>query len=233
MKLQGRHLSLLLLLALSLAMTAEEVRSLSVLPAFAQTAFIEGSSIAVAAARRLPEGTVVTIEGVVTVPSGAFKSSINDDGLALQDRTAGIYVSMKTDAGFRVGQRVRARGRLGQANGLLMLSAETASLTSAGRRSEVVKPRAVRTGRVSERMEGLLLRVEGRVTRAVVNDPPYGSRLFINDGTGELQIYVSASTKIDLSGLGPGQHVRVTGFAGQYKEHYELNPRFASDIVSR
>ena len=51
-------------------------------------------TISIAEARSLPLGTIVTIDGVVTVPSGAFSSSTFDQGFAIQDRTGGIYVSV-------------------------------------------------------------------------------------------------------------------------------------------
>ena len=49
--------------------------------------------ISIAEARSLPLGTIVTIDGSVTVPSGAFSSSTFDQGFAIQDQTGGIYVS--------------------------------------------------------------------------------------------------------------------------------------------
>ena len=50
--------------------------------------------ISIAEARALPLGTVVTVDGSVTTPSGTFESSFFDKGFGLQDRSAGIYVSM-------------------------------------------------------------------------------------------------------------------------------------------
>ncbi|HKP82761.1 MAG TPA: hypothetical protein VJT69_12105 [Pyrinomonadaceae bacterium] len=49
-------------------------------------------TISIAEARSLPLGTIVTIDGVVTVPSGAFSSSTFDQGFAIQDRTGGIRI---------------------------------------------------------------------------------------------------------------------------------------------
>lgn len=43
----------------------------------------------ISVARTLPAGTVVTVEGSVTVPSGDFASSTFDQGFALQDETGG------------------------------------------------------------------------------------------------------------------------------------------------
>src|SRR5215510_13364624 len=53
--------------------------------------------VSIALARTLPLGTVVTVDGTATTPSGAFESSFFDKGFGLQDRSAGIYVSIATD----------------------------------------------------------------------------------------------------------------------------------------
>lgn len=190
----------------------------------------ETKVISIAEARRLPIRTMVTIEGFVTVPSGTFKASIADEGFAVQDSSGGIYVSASTNGGWRVRQRVRVTGKLSESLGLLMLvPVKTDALNALGAGSQL-KPETVATGKINEATEGRLVKVRGMITRAVVSDLPYGFRLFINDGTGEIQVFVSASTKINLGGLQPGQRVRVTGFSGQYKDHYEVSPRFQSDI---
>src|SRR5262245_41389887 len=63
-------------------------------------------TISISEARSLPLGTVVTIDGSVTVPSGAFSSSTFDQGFAIQDRTGGIYVSVPDNLGFQLRQQV-------------------------------------------------------------------------------------------------------------------------------
>src|SRR5262247_2530190 len=77
----------------------------------------------IAEARSLPLGTVVTIDGSVTVPSGAFSSSTFDQGFAIQDQTGGIYVSTPDNLGFAPGQQVRVTGTLADTvlPGLLVL----------------------------------------------------------------------------------------------------------------
>lgn len=57
-------------------------------------------TISIAEARSLPLGTVVTVDGSITVPSGAFNSSTFDQGFAIQDHTGGIYVSTPDNLGF-------------------------------------------------------------------------------------------------------------------------------------
>ena len=110
-----------------------------------------GTSVtAIRVARKQPIGTVVTVEGVVTTPSGAFNSGVSDRGFAVQDRTGGLFVSLQYDLQLRPGQKVRATGAIGQSNGLLTLVPihpdEVKVLPGKGE----VEPRELRTVKVGE-----------------------------------------------------------------------------------
>lgn len=186
--------------------------------------------ISIAEARSLPLGTVVTIDGSVTVPSGAFSSSTFDQGFAIQDRTGGIYVSTSDNLGFAPRQQVRVTGTLADTvlPGLLVL-VDVTDVKAHGRGPKV-QPLPVDTGDVNEATEGLLVRITGTITQPIVNDLPFGFIIFVNDGSGEINVFVTASTGIDVSGLSPGQTIEVTGFSGQFADHFEVDPRFQSDI---
>lgn len=188
--------------------------------------------VAIRAARSLPAGSAVTVEGVVTTPPGAFRSSTEDEGFAVEDASgAGLYVRTNDKIGLRVGRRARVTGRLDESNGkLVLVPAGVRGIERLGRRVAPPRPQRFSTREIGEATEGRLVSVAGRITKPVQPDAPYGFRFFVDDGTGEVQIFVSASTKIPRAGLRPGRRVRVTGFSGQYKEHYEVEPRFASDI---
>lgn len=186
--------------------------------------------VSIAAARALPPGTLVTVEGSVIVPSGAFKSGTSDEGFAIQDASGGLYVRTDANLGLRIRRQVRVTGRLADSNGQLILTTTGASDVKPRARGANVRAESVPTGRVGEATEGRLVRVSGTITKPVGSDLPYGYRVFINDGSGEVQVFVYASTAIDVSGLQPGRRLGVTGFSGQYKDHYEIIPRFQSDI---
>ena len=61
----------------------------------------------IAASRLQPAGTPVTVEGTVTVASGAL-----DEGFAMQDASGGIYVARTPGAALKVGARLRVGGRI-------------------------------------------------------------------------------------------------------------------------
>lgn len=194
------------------------------------TAHAAPPTISIAEARSLPLGTVVTIDGVVTVPSGAFSSSTFDQGFAIQDRTGGIYVSTSDNLGFGLRQQVRVTGTLDDSvlPGLLVLVDVTA--VKAHGSGPKVQPQPVATGDVGEGTEGSIVRITGTITQPIFNDLPFGFIIVVNDGSGDINVFVAASTGIDVSGLSQGQTIEVTGFSGQFADHFEVDPRRQDDI---
>lgn len=184
----------------------------------------------IAHARSLPLGSVVTVFGTATTPSGAFESSFFDKGFAIQDVTAGIYVSLQTDLSVAPRRLVRVTGTLQESFGLRILVPASASDVKLYGNGLGVLPLWIPTGAISEATEGLLVWSFGLVTRGPENDLPYGYKLYINDGSGEVTIFVNTQTGIDLSGISAGQLVIVTGFSSQFDDHYEIDPRFPADL---
>jgi DNA/RNA endonuclease YhcR with UshA esterase domain len=217
-----RHIRTLLLAALLTLTTATLIAA----PAHASANHI----IPIAQARTLPLGSVVTVAGTVTTPSGSFESSFLDEGFGLQDLTAGIYVSLPTNLNANPGRQARVIGTLRDSYGLLILVPTADSDVTLGRVGPQVAPQLVATSAVGESTEGRLVRVAGEITQAPTSDLPYGYKFYVNDGSGEVQIYVNLQTGIKVTDLTLGQRVLVTGFSSQYGTHYEIDPRSPSDI---
>lgn len=185
--------------------------------------------VPIAAARQQRQGTTVTVLGLVSVPSGDFSSSSADEGFALQDQTGGIWVSVKKNPHLHDGQRVEVTGTLGLGAGKLQIvpSGPSEVKPLPGHRLRVA------TGQVGTSTLGYIVTIEGTVTsQGVVADSPYGSKVWIDDGTGQAQVYLNATTNIDPRSptLKPGRRIRVTGFGNQYDTTYEVDPRSREDI---
>jgi hypothetical protein len=180
-------------------------------------------------ARLLPAGTTVTVVGSVTVPSGLFASSFGDEGFAIQDATGGIYVSIADNLHLGLQQQVQVTGQLVESSGLLTLvPAADGNVTTLGRGFRF-RPQWERTGNVGPANQGRLVFVVGIITQPIVPDPPFGNKIFVNDGSGELRVYVNATTGIDLSGLAQGQLLSATGLSSAF-DTPELDVRFQSDL---
>lgn len=197
-------------------------------PSAAYSAAPGPKAISIAQARGLPLGTTVTVDGLVTVASGTFSSSTFDQGFAIQDSTGGIYVSVPVNHSLAPRQQVRVTGTLADSSGLLVITDVTAIKVMG--RGRTVQPLSVATGDVGEDTEGTIVRITGTITQPIVNDLPFGFIIFVNDGSGEVHVFVCASTGIDVSGLSPGQTIEVTGFSGQFADDFEVDPRTQADI---
>ncbi|MFN8491013.1 MAG: hypothetical protein U0350_25690 [Caldilineaceae bacterium] len=199
----------------------------------APSASLADSQIDIAAARTLPLGSTVTVKGAVTVASGTFSSSFFDQGFAIQDKSGGIYVSLQTNLGLKIGQKVEVTGKLADSYGLLTLAPASANDVKVSGKGPKVAAAEVATGAIGEATEGRLVEVKGKITQPVVDDAPYGKYFFINDGSGEIKIFVNTSAGIQVNALRVGKRVEVTGFSGQFDTHYEIDPRQQSDIEVR
>ena len=200
----------------------------------AAAARADAQVIPIAEARSLPAGTVVTVEGSVTVPSGDFASSTFDHGFVIEDETAGIYVSTSDNLKLNFHRRVRVTGAVADNGvGLLILvpasSADVEKLPGASR----IEPVPFATGDIGEATEGLLVEVTGTITQPIIDDLPYGYQVFIDDGSGEMQIFICASTGINpfqIPFMEVGARITVVGSSGQFLHHYEALPRHRGDI---
>jgi hypothetical protein len=106
----------------------------------------------------------------------------------------GIWISVKKDLRFEIGQRVLITGTLGQSVGKLQIVPNSPADVEAlpGVRLRVA------TGQVGVATLGYLISVEGTITQDdVVADLPYGYKVFLNDGSGVAQVYLNASTNIN------------------------------------
>jgi hypothetical protein len=222
-----------------------------------------GQAFSIAQARLQPLGTVVNVQGWVTVLPGTFQSFSFDCGFAIQDNSAGIYVSIPTPQPPQLPcssfplfqQKVQVTGILQDSFGLLILSTYLDNVTALSS-FKLIAPQEFNTCQIGEDTEGLLIRVGGTVTAVTVqdcppskqltqticDDMPYGYRVFIIDdanppcngpGPSRLQVFIALGAGIipDYNQVfNLGNYIEVTGFSGQFDDHYEVNPRFKTDI---
>jgi hypothetical protein len=205
----------------------------SLLTLSASAASADTHAISIARARTLPLGTVVTVEGSVSTPSGAFESSFFDKGFGLQDLTGGIFISSQTNLGLAPRARARVTGALQETFGLRILVPANPATDVVRRGNGLgVLPLWLPTRAISEASEGLLVQVFGRISTAPSSDLPYGYKFSVNDGSGAAQIFVNTQTGIDVSTLHAGQLVSITGFSSQFDDHYEIDPRSPADVLT-
>lgn len=192
----------------------------------------DATRLTIAEARQRDDGAEVTIEGHVSVAPDTFSSATFEHGFAIADGSAGIYVTMDAAANLTLGQRVELSGVLGQMAKMRVVAAEPSAVTPVDGVMDV-QPSPVATGDVDEDVEGRLVRISAPLTRPFVDDSPYGYKLWVDDGSGEVQVFVHTSAGFDaakLMALTAGQPLTVTGLAFQYEDTYEVAPRSPADL---
>jgi hypothetical protein len=178
----------------------------------------------------------VTVEGYVTVAPGTFTSATGEAGFALADDTGGLYISAMDRVALPVDAHVRVTGVMGQLHQLRVVETTAAAGVTLLTGTRTVAPMAVATGGVDESVEGRLVSVSGTLTREIVDDAPYGLKVYIDDGSGEVQVFVhlvGGVGVVDTAGLTLGSSIAVVGLAAQYETTYEVAPRVAADLVRR
>lgn len=128
---------------------------------------------------------------------------------------------------------MRVTGKLAQVSQQTVLMITKDAVTTLGD-TKAIAPVDVKTGDVKEAVEGKLLRVTGKVTKALVDDAPYGAKVYIDDGSGEVQIFVhfvSGKPVVDTAALAVGQSVTVVGLGAQFDASYEVCPRKSEDLT--
>jgi len=186
--------------------------------------------ISIQQARGLPIGSEVRIQGTISVASGIFASS-TPFGYAIQDHTAGIYIIdtiSPMQGEFNLGEIVEVSGILDESNNLLVLKERTALKKGKGK---MVSGIPVKTGKVNESTEGMIVRTSGTID-SLFSDLPYGYKVYINDGSGLLNVFINTSTGLlsDTTQWNISDRLSISGFSAQYNREYEIEPRTKEDI---
>jgi len=184
--------------------------------------------IAISEVYGVPQATDVFVQGRVTVPSGVFFGATRDPGFAMHDGTRGVYVQTRTDLKLEFGDTVRVSGMTGRLNGMETIEARDIEEIE---EHEVQLP----TGHVEISTEGSVVVVTGVITR-IVDDNQFGAKVFVDDGTGEVDVFLSSSTELhsDIPDfVEVGRRIRVRGYVAyfpNFSSQPEIDPRTRKDL---
>jgi hypothetical protein len=187
--------------------------------------------ISIADVRAASVGATVRIRGVVTLPSGLVETG----SAVIADPSGAILVRSSSNlAPLRRGQLVELTGTRSTRSGMASVRISQPALVLGTQPDPVAPSRA--TGQIREADEALLV-----VVRGVVADGPRRTSggsltLTLNDGSGELRVFVAGATGITAGSLPTASWVEVRGVVGQQTtgsaptSGYRLWPRDRADV---
>ncbi|MDZ4225597.1 MAG: OB-fold nucleic acid binding domain-containing protein, partial [Candidatus Andersenbacteria bacterium] len=82
------------------------------------------------------------------------------------------------------------------------------------------------TGAIGEDTEGWLVTVSGEVVETS------GSTFYLDDGSGEVKVYIKPDTGINKPKMKKGMTVTVTGVVSETSSGYRILPRFQEDVIA-
>ncbi len=195
--------------------------------------------VSVDAARTARIGALVDLEGCVTVAPGVF----SDRYIFIQDQTGGIKIYLPSltgdfpalrgddrghpsaGSGQALGDRVALRGRTGLDYGEHEVIVEEPKKVRVVGVCAPIAARMIKTGALSKNIEGQLIEVTGAVKSVAQGE------FVLNDGSGDVLVYIDLTTKIQLPRLAVGQPIRVIGVVSRAHGKTALLPRYSTDLI--
>lgn len=181
-------------------------------------------------------GQTVTIAG--RAANGSHTLSSRYFKVYLQDSTGGMQVfNFDLDKEVRAGDSLRVAGTLAIYRGQAQISEPQVEIIPAPRR--VPRPRALHlTAENVDSYEGDLITITGHVLSKYSNDGGNMMDVIQDHSSLPLTVFVShdSGNKFDFDYFSQGDHIRITGFLGQFDfekpfdEFYQIYPRSQADI---
>lgn len=185
---------------------------------------VDIGEVSIAQALETQTQNYVTVGGVVTVPPGV----IAPRDFWIQDANGGVHVYFAGAAGappqLAPNTTVMLRGRVVSSFGAREIRIEAAdALRVFGAGSEIA-PIPLETGKADFANEGKLVVVNGFVSSA------QGRQIYVDDGSGEVLVYIDANTKVRWGDLKRGDPARIIGVLTRFRGAPEILPRFQADV---
>lgn len=181
------------------------------------------SSLLIDDVRQMDLGEQVVIEGVITSPPENLGSRV----MYVEDESGGIKILLdrKDRDDLKLGDLVQVTGTIRESFNERYLKVEKAEDVIIIGQGDLPDPPNLATGEVDEDEEGELVQVTGEVASTS------GDTFYLNDGSGEVKIYIKTSTGIDKPEMRVGYYSQVKGICSQYKDDYRILPRFQDDLL--
>jgi len=182
-------------------------------------------------------GSEMTIEGTVTIQTGAMYAGGGNVKFYLEDETGGVQVWVPEGEGevfVNIGAKARAHGELTVYRGALELivnDPQDVEVLAGPTENEAWPAAQVSIGDALNdvNLQGRLGQIEGLITR--VEEFTYSYELDIMDEAGEvIKVYVDKLTNINVESIEPGQYFKVTGIIEIYNTDQQIYARVQSDF---
>lgn len=167
------------------------------------------------------QGNVLIIGTITATPE-----ILGTDTIYIQDATSGLKVKLNNSNYdfLKLGDQIKISGEVSKAYNETYLKMSDDSFFKVLKHLKTPTGIKVNTGNINETMEGKLVFVNAIVSATS------GNTFYLNDGSGEIKVYIKDSTEINKPKMRTGYYALVQGIVSQYNDEYRVLPRYQSDI---
>ncbi len=178
-------------------------------------------------AKTLTVKTKIKSQGIVSVLPNTFGKTT----MYITDPNgySGIQLYMyKSDwPELKIGDLVEVTGEISESKGETRIKlANKENLIIIGKQNEP-DPKKIMINKINEENEGSLIQIQGQLIEKS------GSRFYVQDESGEAEIYIKQKTKISKSHFKEADNLTVTGIVSQNDDVYQILPRSDDDFIKK
>ena len=188
----------------------------------------EGGAQSIQSARDAEAGTVVTVEGTVSVNPGPFGSS----AFYFQDSSAGIAVFMPGAPAMEIGDVIQVTGARSAFNDEVQLNNTTVAILETG--GDEPQRKAISAADLNADMnQAELVTIAGFTVASVTNVDNFDNHnVNGTDANGDAMVVrVDSRTGIGSAFWTVGNTYAVTGVASRFRATFQLKPRSPEDVA--
>lgn len=177
----------------------------------------------IAQARELSLGSEIVITGILVATPEILGTKI----IYLVDETGGLKIKL-TDGDYStltLGDKIKISGILQESYQERYLNMQSDSFLQVLTHESFLNPRKVTIDEVGELLEGQFVYVNAKIISTS------GNTFYLDDGTGQIKIYIKESSGIDKPRMRVGYYALIIGIVSQYKDEYRILPRYQEDII--
>ena len=162
--------------------------------------------------------TAVQTQGTVIIEPGILgKQFFYINGLQ-------IYSYYKDFPELVIGDEILIKGIISQSRGEKRIKTKTQEDIKILNHKLIINPQLITVSNIDSYIVGSLIKIKGQVIERT------GQKIFIDDDTGEIVVYIKQYTLIDKSRVKEGNQVEIIGILSQSNDELWILPRFDSDI---
>ncbi|MCX6739880.1 MAG: lamin tail domain-containing protein [Candidatus Parcubacteria bacterium] len=166
-------------------------------------------------------GTLIKSTGTVAALPNTFGKTI----MYLAGSGAQLYMSAAKWPNLKIGDVVEVQGKISESQGNKRIALTDPGQIKVLESKDPPQPQEIKIEELNDSLIDYLVKITGQLIEKNI------SKFYIQDETGEAEIYINTLTKIKKTNYQEGDNLSVTGILRKYNGVFQILPRVDEDMV--